>query len=238
MSRTILLLGTVSLIVSAMGAGCGSGTPAAPTTPTTPKASPPALTSISLASGPVSGGTAVTITGTGFASGATVTFGGAAASGVSVVSAASITATTPAHAEGAVDVVVRNADGQSGQLTNGFTYQAASRVKLGLWQGTIPPGPSGAGTFSFRVTSPTSLTFIATKVPTFNNLSGCSSTWNVAVAVDATGAFTANLTSGNTSLTYAGKFDSDILATGSVSGVCSGGLVLLGMTFRAAWASD
>ena len=50
----------------------------------------------------------MTITGTGVTAGATVTFGGTAATGVAVVSATSITATTPAHAAGAVNVVVTN----------------------------------------------------------------------------------------------------------------------------------
>ncbi len=61
----------------------------------------------------VAGGTAVTITGTGFLAGATVSLGGTPATGVTVVSSTSITATTPAHAAGAVDVVVSNAEQQS-----------------------------------------------------------------------------------------------------------------------------
>jgi hypothetical protein len=82
----------------------------------------PTVTSISPISGTTAGGTAVTITGTGFLSGATVSLGGTAATGVTVVSATSITATTPAHAAGAVNVVVTNTDAQSGTLTNGYTY--------------------------------------------------------------------------------------------------------------------
>ena len=65
---------------------------------------------------------AVTITGTGFLAGATVSLGGTAATGVTVVSSTSITATTAAHAAGAVNVVVTNTDSQSGTLTNGYTY--------------------------------------------------------------------------------------------------------------------
>jgi hypothetical protein len=73
----------------------------------------------------------VTITGTGFQSGATVTFGGTAATNVTVVSSTSITATTPAHAAGAVNVVVSDSGG-SGTLTNGFTYTAT--VGIGFVQ--------------------------------------------------------------------------------------------------------
>ena len=83
--------------------------------------SAPTVTKVSPNSGPSNGGTAVTITGTNFVAGATVTFGGAAATNVTVVSNTSITATTPAHAPGAVNVVVTDNNG-SGTLTNGFTY--------------------------------------------------------------------------------------------------------------------
>ena len=48
------------------------------------------------------------ITGTGFLAGATVKLGGTAATGVTVVNSTSITATTAAHAAGAVNVVVTN----------------------------------------------------------------------------------------------------------------------------------
>ena len=82
----------------------------------------PTVTSISPTSGTTSGGTSVTITGTGFLSGATVSIGGTAATSVTVVSSTSITATTPAHSAGTVNVVVTNTDSQSGTLNNGYTY--------------------------------------------------------------------------------------------------------------------
>jgi hypothetical protein len=86
---------------------------------------PPALsvTSVSPASGRTSGGTKVTIAGTGFQSGATVTFGGNAATNVTVVSSTSITATTPPHAAGTVNVTVTNPNGQRDTLANGYTYR-------------------------------------------------------------------------------------------------------------------
>ena len=82
----------------------------------------PTVTSITPNSGTTGGGTTMTITGTGFLSGAIVSLDGTAASGVTVVNNTSITATTPAHAVGAVNVVVTNTDAQSGALTNGYTY--------------------------------------------------------------------------------------------------------------------
>ena len=60
------------------------------------------------------GGTAVTITGTNFAAGATVTFGGTAATSVVVVSGTQITATTPAGSAGAVTVTVTNPERRAG----------------------------------------------------------------------------------------------------------------------------
>jgi Domain of unknown function (DUF1929)/IPT/TIG domain len=85
-------------------------------------APPPTVSAISPISGTANGSTAVTITGTGFLAGATVKLGGTTATGVTVVSSTSITATTPAHAAGTVDVTVTNPDAQSGILTNGYTY--------------------------------------------------------------------------------------------------------------------
>jgi uncharacterized protein YuzB (UPF0349 family) len=90
----------------------------------------PTVTSVSPPSGSTSGGTQVTITGTNFASGASVTFGGTAATLVTVVSGTSITATTPAHAAGAANVVVANSSGQSGTLTNGYTYTASGTISF------------------------------------------------------------------------------------------------------------
>jgi hypothetical protein len=84
----------------------------------------PIVSGITPNSGLAAGGTSVTINGSNFVSGATVTIGGTAATGVSVSNSTTITATTPAHAAGAVNVVVTNPDAQSGTLTNGFTYTA------------------------------------------------------------------------------------------------------------------
>ena len=51
-----------------------------------------------------------------------MSLGGTAATGVSVANSTTITATTAAHAAGAVNVVVTNSDSQSGTLSNGYTY--------------------------------------------------------------------------------------------------------------------
>jgi len=92
--------------------------------------SPPAPTAVSPPSGAASGGTSVTITGTGFSAGASASFGGTAATNVTVVSSASITATTPAHAAGTVNVVVTNSNGQSGTLSSGYTYTSSGAISF------------------------------------------------------------------------------------------------------------
>ena len=88
----------------------------------------PTVTNIVPAAGPVAGGTPVTITGTGFVSGATVTIGGVAATSVTWVNATTITATSAAVAAGAKDVVVTNPDSQFGTLAAGFTYAAVPTI--------------------------------------------------------------------------------------------------------------
>jgi hypothetical protein len=85
----------------------------------------PTLKSVSPSTGPTAGGTTVTLGGTGFESGATVTIGGTAATNVTVVSSTQITAITPAHAAGAVNVTVTNPDGQSATSPASFTFVTA-----------------------------------------------------------------------------------------------------------------
>src|SRR6185369_11501260 len=84
----------------------------------------PIIATVTPGSGPVAGGTAVTISGSGFATGATVTFGGSSAS-ATVIGSTTINAVAPAHASGPVNIVVTNPGGQSATLTNGYVYAAA-----------------------------------------------------------------------------------------------------------------
>jgi IPT/TIG domain len=85
---------------------------------------------ISPSSGTASGATSVKITGTGFLSGATVTFGGVAGTNVTVANSTTITATTPSHTAATVNVVVANSNRQSGTLTNGFTYTGSTSAAV------------------------------------------------------------------------------------------------------------
>jgi len=80
--------------------------------------------------GAVGGGTDVTISGANFQSGATITFDGLAATNIVFVDTGTLTAKTPAHAAGMVDVTVTNPDLTSDTLVNGFTYTSAAVVYI------------------------------------------------------------------------------------------------------------
>jgi hypothetical protein len=105
------------------------------------QASAPAVTAVSPSSGPTAGGTQVTITGSNFNGATQVAFGSTAATGVSVVSATQITATSPAGTAGAQDVTVTSPYGTSATSSADlFTYVAAPTVtgvtaSSGTWLG-------------------------------------------------------------------------------------------------------
>jgi hypothetical protein len=82
----------------------------------------PTINKISPASGRITGGTSVMIKGSGFVKGATVLFGDVKAMTVTVSGSNAISAVSPPHASGAVNIVVINPDGQSSTLVRGFTY--------------------------------------------------------------------------------------------------------------------
>jgi hypothetical protein len=92
----------------------------------------PAVTSVAPTGGGIAGATAVTITGTGFVTGATVHFGGASypATSVVVVSGTSITCNSPAHPLGKVDVTVTTPGGVSSTAgtANDFYYYGVPTI--------------------------------------------------------------------------------------------------------------
>jgi IPT/TIG domain/Right handed beta helix region len=100
----------------------------------------PTVTVVSPASGPTTGGTSVTITGTNFGGARSVVFGGNGAN-FTVVNATTITATTPAHGAGAVEVDVTTGAG-TGIGSAAFTYLVLPAVT-----GISPnKGPAAGGT--------------------------------------------------------------------------------------------
>lgn len=82
----------------------------------------------------------VTITGSGFRAGAGVTFGGVPAGNVAVVSETMLTARTPSHGSGSVDVAVVNPDAQAGALPAGFFYACGGITATALGETSVPVG--------------------------------------------------------------------------------------------------
>lgn len=86
----------------------------------------PTVTAVNPSSGVPTGGGTVTLTGTGFISGATVTFGGQSCGSVNVVSSTSLSCVVPAGTDGStVDVVVTNLGPVSGTGAGLYAYRAA-----------------------------------------------------------------------------------------------------------------
>ncbi|MNW94848.1 IPT/TIG domain protein [compost metagenome] len=129
---------------------------------------PPTITGVTPASGPASGGTAVTITGTGFTGVTALKFGANNGVAVTVVNATTMTATSPAGSAGTVNVTVTAAGGTSAtDAANQFTYIPAPTVT------SISPtaGPTAGGTSvtitGTGFTGATAVTFGATAATGF-----------------------------------------------------------------------
>jgi hypothetical protein len=88
----------------------------------------------------------VTIVGSGFSADAkpTVTFGGTAATDVTVANETTLTAVTPARAKGAVDVAVTSG-GASATLANGYTYNQGYWLTVKTSRPASTPGLSSIG---------------------------------------------------------------------------------------------
>jgi hypothetical protein len=85
---------------------------------------PPTISSVDPATGDVSGGAVVRVTGTHFGAASQVSFGGVPAR-VSFVSSTTLDAVTPPHMPGAVEVVVTNGNGDTASLADAFQYTRA-----------------------------------------------------------------------------------------------------------------
>ena len=170
---------------------------------------PPTVVNVSPNQGPTSGGTTVTVTGTGFVNGSTtVKFGGNPATSVNVTSATSLTAVSPAGAVGTVDVKVTTAFGTSATTaTDRFTYGAAPTVTA------ISPntGPSTGGTVvtitGTGFSTPASVFFgsvaaTAVVVNSATKITATSPAGTGAVDVTVTTAFGGSATSGSDLFTY------------------------------------
>jgi hypothetical protein len=126
----------------------------------------PTVTGLTPNSGPVTGGTSVTITGTNFTGATAVKFGTTAAASYTVTSATSITATSPAHALGAVDVTVTAPSGTSTTTAaDQFTFAAPDfSISVAPSSQTVAPGTAASFSISLTAlggdTSPVTLSVI------------------------------------------------------------------------------
>jgi uncharacterized delta-60 repeat protein/LPXTG-motif cell wall-anchored protein len=135
----------------------------------------PTVTSVSPTSGSTAGGTAITITGTNLGSALTVTVGSAACTNVVVVSATSITCTTPPGTAGTASIIV-TAGSQSNVANTLFTYNAPTTTTTApavtTTTTTTAPAvtttttaPAVTTTTTAPATAPTSSTAPATTAP-------------------------------------------------------------------------
>jgi len=189
----------------------------------------PSITSLSPSSGNSAGGSSVSITGSNFTSASAVTFGGVAASGFTVNSATSISATSPPLPAGSYGVTVTTPSGTSASST--FTVSAASLPtlsSLGTSSGTTAGGTNvaltgtnftgaigvyfgGVAASSFTVSSATSIS--ATSPPQF------AGTYDVTVV---TYAGTSALSSGDR-FAYSTATVSSVSSLGTTTGSTAGG---------------
>src|SRR5210317_1948611 len=160
----------------------------------------PTISSISypgddLAADPA-GGQTVTITGTNFASGATVTVGGTSASVVSFVSATELTFTTPTKTAGDYDLVVTNTDGGTATSVNGISYNGipawtTATGSLGTFASdttistiTLQASEPDGGTITFSITNgalPTGLLLSGADIDGTTSIVNANTTYNFTV---------------------------------------------------------
>jgi hypothetical protein len=107
---------------------------------------PPTVTRVEPAEGPASGGTAVTITGSGFTSASTVSFGAVEAGGVTFESATQIKAVSPAGS-GTVEVTVTSGGVTSATSpADSFSYTPAPPPPPTVTRVEPAEGPASGGT--------------------------------------------------------------------------------------------
>src|SRR5882724_7678673 len=218
------------------------------------------ITGVSPNSGPTLGGTSVTITGTQFVNGQgpfTLKFGGVNATNVAIVDSTHLSATTPAHLAGAVDVVVSDKTLTSATLLNGFTYgklnqtitfagapatavynttfSVTASASSGL---TVTLGASGSCSISgstVTMTSGTGICSLTADQPGDSNYNAAPQATQSTTAQKANQTITVSTPAPanavyNTSFTVAATASSSLAVSYSSSGVCSNVLATFTMT--------
>ena len=142
---TILVTNNGGAISGLAGAFSYSANPQ----PHAPSPSAVSITGVTPATGPSAGGTAITISGTGFQSGAAVSISGINVA-ATVISSTQISATTPpVTGTGSVTVTVTNPGSAAVALPSAFTYGTGGTTGGTTTGGTTSPVPVGGGLFVF-----------------------------------------------------------------------------------------
>ena len=173
----------------------------------------PGVTAISPDNGPVSGGTNITITGSGFVNGAAVKINNVSAANVTWNSATQITATTPAGSSGgAQNFTLTNPDGGYSLVTGGFRYNPVVAA-------VSPVNGQGSGGTGITITGSGFLSGATVKI---NGVSASNVIWNSATQITATtpvgssnGAQDVKVTNSDSGYgVLAGAFTYNVYATG------------------------
>jgi hypothetical protein len=181
----------------------------------------PAVTSVSPDAGLESGGTSVTITGSGFAEATAVRFGTVVATNFTIDSATSITAITPAQMPGTVAVTVTNAGGTSTTSeADQFSYVALGHAPAitGL---SAKKGPAAGGsTLTIKGTSfvgVTAVKFGSTNARSFEVDSATSITAESPPGTSGTVEVTVSTPNGESAITRRDVFTFEAPTVTSVS---------------------
>lgn len=134
-------------VALALLSGCADdGTPAPVAAGGTSGGPIPTLLQVAPVDGDVAGGTTLTLTGGGFASGARVLVGGTDATGLTILSATQCVATTPAGPAGPAHVTFRSKAGANASLAWGFTYTSGGAGPAPMLGSVAPArGPAAGG---------------------------------------------------------------------------------------------
>ena len=188
--------------------------------------SAPTLAEIVPSAGPTSGGTTVTLTGTNLTGATEVTFAGTAATNVTVVDATTVTADTPAHAVGPVDVVVTTPNG-SATLADGFTYETVVELTALLPASGSASGGTGFILTGVNLTGATGVLFDGVAATSVNVVN--STTVTGVTPAHAAGAVDVTILTPNGDATLVNGYQYLVTAVGQPSGggiiaVLNGGL--------------
>lgn len=155
----------------------------------------PTISSLSVTTGPTSGGTSTVITGTNLTGTTGVTLNGIAMTGVTVNSSTSVTAITPASSGSNVTMVLTTPLGTTTRLS-AFTYTVTNYAGMTLSYGIGSGGTAGTGSANGSQGNVTNCTFSSSVLIGYGGTGGQYNNNATAAGGTATGG-TTNATGGS-----------------------------------------